>query len=179
MRSAHRRREVPTGNATHFTRNGLARLLGMSPDTIMKNTAAGMPYVQKGGPGRPWLFDSTAAVAWIRNECESGRTGEAVTAFDAAALREREARATQRELTNAERQAELIDVETVTTFIGNVIKHTRARFLDVPNHVAGITPVQRQQMTDAINDAFAEVSGDKLEDWPGPRAVAESEDDFG
>lgn len=148
------------------TKSKLARLTGLADATIDRAIADGAPIVGKGTRRQSYQINTADFFGWFwrRKVAEATNDPDAMS-FNTAKRRDKEAQARLRELQIAERERELIPVDEVVTFISDKFGVVRSRFLAVESQVTGLTEEQRCVLKAAIVDAFADVSGDKREDW--------------
>lgn len=73
------------------TRAGLADVFGVALPTVDGWVRQGVPYVQRGGRGKEWRFDTADVSQWLRDKAVTDATGETQT--DDAELRRRKLQA--------------------------------------------------------------------------------------
>src|SRR5687768_9128441 len=59
---------VPVPAWRLVTREQLATLMGVHPDTVTDNVRRGMPMVSKGGHGKEGAYDAVACLDWQRSQ---------------------------------------------------------------------------------------------------------------
>ncbi|MCK1668632.1 terminase small subunit [Bradyrhizobium sp. 153] len=163
----------------------LAKFCGLAPMTLDKLFADGAPFVSKGSRKIGWKINTAEFFGWyVARKVHEATGDEDSGSFDIAKTRDKEAQARLRELQIAEKESTLIPVDEVVAYVGDMLGVVRSRFLAVESQVIGLTPEQKDAMKVAIADAFADVSGDKREDWTDDEpssdddSEAEAPDDF-
>jgi len=58
------------------TRAGLADVFGVALPTVDGWVRNGCPYIQRGGRGREWQFDTAAVAQWLRDKAVAEATGD-------------------------------------------------------------------------------------------------------
>lgn len=149
-----------------FTKNKLAKVIGMAPMTLEKMIRDGMPVKAKGSRTTAWEMNSADCIDWLRKRDIQLATGdEEALSFDAAKRRDKEAQAKLRELQIGEREGKLIEVTRVVDYMGKMLGAVRSRIFAVRGQVPGLTAEQEDQLNDALVDALTELSGDTADDW--------------
>jgi len=54
----------------------LARFLDCSLPTVTSKVTKGMPYLEKGGRGKEWMFDTADVITWIKNQAIIDAVGD-------------------------------------------------------------------------------------------------------
>ncbi|WP_354098236.1 terminase small subunit [Bradyrhizobium sp. S3.2.12] len=154
----------------------LARAFGFSDTHVDQLYDAGAPFVERGGPGRPWKIESAAFIPWYIKRKQDAATND----FGRVKTREMTARAKQRELKVADLEGQLIPTVEVVAYLADANSTIRARFAAIESQVPGLSDEQREQLRSAIADSIEGLSGDKPEDWKSaPTDGEDDEMDFG
>lgn len=148
------------------TRRDLAALLGVNPATVQSWTEMGMPVAQRGGKGRPSLFDQAAVQAWLDARDEKAK--EAIAgSLNPAQERARRDRWTARlaRQTYLVRKRVLLPADEVMKEVGSRIAAARAKFLSVPTsyadrihrvatleHVPGVERLLREMVREVLRE---------------------------
>lgn len=162
-------------------RNEIARVLGVSLPTITDWIGRGMPVVERGGRGAPWVFDVPACVCW-RIDWElaqqTSRSTKDLT-LEEAERRQTIADATLKEIKVAEALREVVRVEEVSRLWEGRIIASREAFLGVAARLAPILVGEsdQQRIEQAIEDEIGRALTE-LASWE-PDDPSDLEDDDG
>ncbi len=106
----------------------LADVLGISLPTLSNWVKGGLPVVSRGGNGRPWEFDLTACVAWVRKRDIAQATSVSDDSTMAEAeLRHKRAQAAIQEIELAEKRRQVVRVEDVSAMVADMVTSVRQR----------------------------------------------------
>lgn len=176
-------------------RNEIAEVLGISVPTVTSWMGDGMPYVEGGGKGKPYVFDTVEVIEWwAENKRRRSRTGPSAPSnfdgpgdmpetYDEAERREKVAKADKAELELAKAAGRVVEIEDVASAIAEMHVKVRTRLLALGNKVrvrvsayfGGDKAAEEQVVTtveEAIADAIAE-----LRDDPFAEEVTEEPDE--
>ncbi|MCA9512229.1 MAG: terminase small subunit [Myxococcales bacterium] len=140
-------------------REQLAAFLGCHPKAIATKVRHGLPVVQMGSRGKPWIFDLVAVRAWEIGQLEA----------DAAKGREpdpgdrlRAVQAERAELELAEFRAQLVRIDDVVAVVEPLLADLRRHLDAVPAACAhevagGSVAVAERAISSAISDALEEI----------------------
>jgi phage terminase Nu1 subunit (DNA packaging protein) len=128
-------------------RTELADILGISMPTVTAWMGDGMPYVEGGGKGKPFVFETTECVEWwAENKRRHSRPklpagdpfadpGDMPESFDEAERRKMVAQADKAELDLAKAASAVVEIEDVAATIAEMHVRVRTRLLAVGNKV--------------------------------------------
>lgn len=115
----------------------LARAWGVSLPTVGAWVKRGCPYISKGGPGKPWIFNTSEVAAWREEQAAQAALGETQSLdIEEARRRKLAAEAALAELDVAKRRGEVIEIEEVARVIGDDYANVRAKLLSIPTKLA-------------------------------------------
>jgi len=115
----------------------LAQLMGVTSITIGHWVNKGCPYVEKGGPGKTWVFDMPSVVAWREEQVALQAVGDTKSLdIDEARRRKLAAEAAMTELDLSKRKGELVEIEEVAAAVGDDYANLRAKLLSLPVKIA-------------------------------------------
>lgn len=147
----------------------LAQLMGVSTITIGQWVGKGCPYVQKGGPGKTWVFDVPEVVGWREEQVALQAVGDTKSLdIDEARRRKIAAEAALTELDLSKRRGELVEVEEVAQTVGDDYANLRAKLLSLPvklaPQAAAITDVtELQSLAESlVHEALEELVSDVI-----------------
>lgn len=136
------------------SRQQLADLFGVHPDTVSDHTRSGMPVIQRGAPGKEAIFDAVECLAWLRE-----RQGK--NAKEAAQARSYDANARLNELRILEKQALLVSAEDVITTGQAYTRALTAKLRALPRQLeqgGHVTAEHRPALDAIIRQLMLEVS---------------------
>lgn len=147
------------------TREQLARLMGVHPDTVTDNVRRGMPIVRRGGHGQEGAYDAVACLEWQRSQLGKN-------AKDAAQTRVYDLTAQLKALELELQKGELIERATVVregqVFGKGLLAMVRALPRRLVN--AGVMPAEQESAAvDVCRDLLLEISR-----WQKPSDVLRS-----
>jgi phage terminase Nu1 subunit (DNA packaging protein) len=163
-------------------RTELAEILGISMPTVtawMGDTPP-LPYVEGGGKGRPFVFDTTEVLPWwaenkFKRRRETVETDpfseDAPESYDQADRRKMVANADRAELELAKSAGKVVEIEDVAAVIAEMHVRVRTRLLGIGNKVrvgvsayfGGDKAAEEKIVTtveEVITDALAEIRDD-------------------
>lgn len=172
-------------------RTELAEILGISMPTVTAWMGDGMPFIEGGGKGKPFVFETTECLEWwAENKRRRNRPAAASDPFadpsdmpesyDEAERRKMVANADKAELELAKLAGRVVEISDVAAIIAEMHVKVRTRLLGVGNKVrvrvsayfGGDKAAEEQVVTsveEVIADAMAEIRDDPLdEEAPGP-----------
>jgi len=92
------------------TRTGLAEVFGVAMPTIDSWVRAGCPFVQKGGRGVEWQFDTAAVARWREQKAVADATGDTIVEEAELKRRKLQAETTKAELELAKARGEVAPI---------------------------------------------------------------------
>lgn len=170
-----------------LNRTELADVLGVSMPTITAWMGDGMPYVDGGGKGKPFRFDSLACIEWWaenkrRRKPSPGpandpfaEPGDVPESYDEADRRKMVANADKAELELAKAAGKVVEIEDVAAAVADMHVKVRTRLLGLGNKVrvrvsAYLNGDKRaveevvSTVEEAVADAMAEIKDDPFDD---------------
>ena len=115
----------------------IAKLFRTDGKAITHWVARGCPYIQRGKPGVPWLFDPTAVIKWREEYVrEQARGNNDANDIDEAKLRKLAAEAAMAELELGKRRGELVEMEEMLDILGTQLANVRQKLLSMPTKAA-------------------------------------------
>lgn len=117
------------------TRSGLADIFGVALPTVDGWVRQGVPYVQRGGRGKEWRFDTADVAQWLRDKAVTDATGETQT--DEAELRRRklQAETAKAELELAKARGKVATIRDFERAQAAAFAQIRANVMNVPQRV--------------------------------------------
>ncbi len=111
----------------------IADLLGCSLPTVDAKVRRGMPFTQRGGQGKKWIFESADVIAWERDQAVTNAIGDESTA-DEEELKRRKlaAETSMAELSLAKERREVAPLEEIEKGVSKAFAEVRARMRNVP-----------------------------------------------
>lgn len=151
------RKATRTKNTTiRVTREQLAALIGVHPDTVADYTRDGMPVVSQGrGRGQKSVYDAVACLEWWRS-----KQGKA--AKDAAQTRAYEAQAKLNELKLSRELGQVVSREDSIAAARGLAKGVMAQIRALPRRMTqdGLIPREREAAVAALcRDVLTEIAG--------------------
>jgi len=147
----------------------LAQCLGVSLPTVGQWIRKGCPYVEKGGVGKKWLFDSAEVIAWREEQVTLQALGDTQSLdIEEARRRKLAAEATMAELELAKRRGEVIEIDQVASVIGDDYANVRAKLLALSTKLApqlvGVESLgECQQLIErGVTEALEELTADEV-----------------
>lgn len=130
-------------------RTELAEILGKSMPTITAWLGEGLPYIEGGGKGKPFVFDSVDAILWaiengkFRRQARApvpgtdpfAEAGDAVESYDEAERRKMVAQADKAELDLAKSAGRVVEIIDVAAAVADMNVTVRTRLLGIGNKV--------------------------------------------
>lgn len=115
----------------------LADHYGKHRQTIMAWVRQGMPYDKKGGPGKEWVFDSTAVAEWREEQAVISATGGNELA-DEEELKRRKllAETSKAELDLAKAKGEVTLLADMERALAAAFAEVKANMRNIPGRVA-------------------------------------------
>lgn len=145
----------------------LADINGVSLPTARSWPRRGCPYVQKGGAGREWQFNTADVAQWREEQAALAAVGDTSTLdIEEARRRKTAAEAAMVELDLAKRRGELVEIESIADIVGEEYTRLRARLLALPVKMAPMMETaaslqeRRETIENAITECLAELSAD-------------------
>ncbi len=122
----------------------MAEILGISMPTVTAWMGDGLPYVEGGGKGKPFVFDTTEVLPWwaenkFKRRRETVETDpfseDAPESYDQADRRKMVANADRAELELAKSAGKVVEIEDVAAVIAEMHVRVRTRLLGIGNKV--------------------------------------------
>ena len=114
------------------TRQALADVFGVSLPTIDAWVRKGCPFVEKGGRGQEWQFNTAQVSKWLRDRDVEEATGDIPDDMDELKLRKQKAETELAELELAERKGEVALIAEFERAQAMVFAAIRANIMNVP-----------------------------------------------
>ena len=114
------------------TRQALADVFGVSLPTIDAWVRKGCPFVEKGGRGQEWQFNTAQVSKWLRDRDVEEATGGIPDDLEELKLREQKAKTELTELELAERKGEVALIAEFERAQSMVFAAIRANIMNVP-----------------------------------------------
>lgn len=114
------------------TRQALADVFGVSLPTIDAWVRKGCPFVEKGGRGQEWQFNTAQVSKWLRDRDVEEATGGIPDDLEELKLREQKAKTELTELELAERKGEVALIEEFEKVWAMSMGQLRQNILNVP-----------------------------------------------
>ena len=114
------------------TRQALADVFGVSLPTIDAWVRKGCPFVEKGGRGQEWQFNTAQVSKWLRDRDVEEATGGIPDDLEELKLREQKAKTELTELELAERKGEVALIAEFERAQAMVFAAIRANIMNVP-----------------------------------------------
>ena len=114
------------------TRQGLADIFGVSLPTIDNWVRSGCPYIQKGGRGQEWKFNTAAVSNWLRERDVEDATGEIPDDIELLRIRKQKAETELAELELATKKGEVALVAEFERMWSLAMGQLRQNILGVP-----------------------------------------------
>ncbi|MDF7673531.1 terminase small subunit [Acetobacteraceae bacterium ESL0709] len=118
-------------------RQELADFLGISLPTVTAWVGQKMPYLQKGGQGREWQFDTAAVVQWKEDMAASAAGGELKT-LEAIEKETARVKLEQEKLKYAKAAEMVVPVDQMERRLAIVFAEIRTNMRNIPGRVASI-----------------------------------------
>ncbi len=114
------------------TRQALADVFGVSLPTIDAWVRKGCPFVEKGGRGQEWQFNTAQVSKWLRDRDVEEATGDIPDDMDELKLRKQKAETELAELELAEKKGEVALIAEFERAQSMVFAAIRANIMNVP-----------------------------------------------
>ncbi len=115
----------------------LAEILGVSLPTITSKVSKGMPFLQRGGRGKEWIFETATIFEWEKEQAILSATGDLSSVTDDELKRRKlAAETTLVELEAGKKRGEFIPREDIEKLLSELVIATRTRLLLVPRRCA-------------------------------------------
>lgn len=160
------------GGGRNLNRNEVSEFFGVSTNTVDAWVRANCPYVQKGGRGRSWIFNSADLHQWRIQIATGGKNTDpddeersGLVSKEEAEKRTANARMIREEIETAHLVGAVIEIDLVDQVFGKQVDKVRARLLSIPAKAArqliGVDDYQEAKDTleRAIFNALQELSG--------------------
>jgi phage terminase Nu1 subunit (DNA packaging protein) len=165
-------------------RTELAEILGVSMPTITSWLGEGMPYVEGGGKGKPFVFDSVECIEWwAENKRRRKRSpvpgsdpfaeddSDRPESFEEAERRKMVANADKAELELAKLAGKVVEIDDCAAAVAEMNTKTKTRLLTIGNkvrmrasaHFGGDKAAVEQVVAtveEVVTDAIAEIRDD-------------------
>ena len=114
------------------TRQALADVFGVSLPTIDAWVRKGCPFVEKGGRGQEWKFNTASVSTWLRDRDVEEATGGIPDDLEELKLREQKAKTELTELELATKKGEVALIAEFERAQAMVFAAIRANIMNVP-----------------------------------------------
>ncbi len=114
------------------TRQGLADIFGVSLPTIDNWVRSGCPYIQKGGRGQEWKFNTATVSNWLRERDVEDATGGIPDDIELLKVRKQKAETELVELELAEKKGEVALIAEFEKVWAMAMGQLRQNILNVP-----------------------------------------------
>lgn len=171
----------------HVNRTELAEILGISMPTVTAWMGDGLPYIDGGGKGKPFKFETTEVLEWWadnkrrrKNRPDAANNpftepGDQPESYDEADRRKMVAAADRAELILAKEAGKVVEIDDVAAVMAEMHVRVRTRLLGVGNKVRvrvsaffGGDKAAEEQVVAAveeiISDAIAEIRDDPFDE---------------
>lgn len=129
----------------------LARLLDCSLPTITSKVAKGMPFIQKGGRGKEWMFDTAAVITWEKDQAVANVIGDLTeVAEDELKRRKLAAETTIVEIEAAKAKSEVVPVSDVEKSTMELSIELATRMMLVGKRCFPYDTKMRQEVDDEV-----------------------------
>lgn len=114
------------------TRQGVADIFGISLPTVDSWVRAGCPYLQKGGRGQEWQFNTSQISKWLQERAVDEATGDVPADIDQLKIRKAKAETELAELELAEKRGEVALIAEFERAQAMAFGAIRTNILNVP-----------------------------------------------
>jgi terminase small subunit / prophage DNA-packing protein len=121
------------GKGTDVSRTQLAEFFGVAAPTVDHWVRMGCPYVERGGKGKPWTFNTADVSAWRIDKAKADATGSAPADEAELKLRALAAKTAQAELELARARGEVAPVEQMRRAMQSAFAEVKANMRNVPS----------------------------------------------
>lgn len=147
-------------------RGELAALLGVSLPTITNWSKRGCPFVERGGNGRSWIFNTADVVRWREEQARGEGVSTDLQNKGSAELQKNllEIRVEREKLALDKEKETVVAVELMQPVWEMWAANTRSKMLGVTakaqSRIPGFTREQAEILKQIVFDTLGEVSGD-------------------
>lgn len=117
------------------TKQEIADIFGVSLPTVEAWVRSGCPYVEKGGMGKSWKFDTSAVAAWQKEKAVEDATGGRDASVDELKKRETRAKTELSELELAKAKGEVAPIAEFEKIWAMAMGQLRQNIMNVPQRV--------------------------------------------
>jgi len=152
------------------TRAGLADVFGVSLPTIDSWVRAGCTYIQRGGRGKEWQFNTADVAQWLRDKARDEGRGTAQASEEELKLRKLAAEAEKAELELAKAKGEVAPVrefERATSALMAVIRQNVMQLIGCTDETEFKSKLRAELVLALESAAEEELALDDDEDQPG------------
>lgn len=155
-------------------RDQIAEILGCSKPTVDAKLRRGMPYVQKGSRGRPWVFDVGAVIEWEKSQAVKKAVGNVEESNTTEELNRRllEANVTKAEVDAAVAKDRVVLVEEMERAASSMAVSVRQAMRQIPSRAVLLLlgekdeTIFKETLMDEIDSALSALAdSDLLEDF--------------
>jgi phage terminase Nu1 subunit (DNA packaging protein) len=157
------------GGGVVVNREGLADVMGVSNTTVSAWAKRGCPYLQQGGAGREWQFNTAHVIEWRLNEM-AGKLGDGAKDYDEGQARKMQADADLAEIKRDKERGKLIELQVVADVVRGEYATVRTRLGSLPGILAPRLDSSRALefqpvIAEVVDDILTELSADdRLQD---------------
>jgi phage terminase Nu1 subunit (DNA packaging protein) len=117
----------------------LAEIIGVARSTLAAWIDDGLPYVESGSKGRPWVFSTVDVLPWWAEHKSRRRAAaevpEGAETYEEAERRKMIAQADKAELDLSKAARLVVPIEEVASIVAAENSRVRSRLLGIPNKV--------------------------------------------
>jgi terminase small subunit / prophage DNA-packing protein len=124
------------GRGNEVSRNQLAEAMGVALPTVDHWVRAGCPFVERGGPGKQWRFNTADVIAWRIEKIRDEATGADVAGEAELRRRKLAAQTAQAELDLAKAKGEVAPMDQIERAVGRAFAEVKASLRNVPSRVS-------------------------------------------
>ena len=118
-------------------RQGLAEFFGVSLPTVDAWVRSKVPYLQKGGKGREWQFDTAAVVEWRIRQAEEA-SNKKLASLEAIEKETARVKLEHEQLKLAKAKALVVPMDQMERRLAIVFAEIRTNMRNVPGRVSSI-----------------------------------------
>ena len=149
---------------TVVNRTELSSLLGCSLPTINAKVTKGMPYIQKGGRGKEWSFETGDVIEWEKRQAVSNVMGD-LSQVDEEELKLRKLAAETAivEIEVAKQKCEVAPVSDFEKATRDLCIELSSLMMLVPQRAAPDNPELKRLIETEIKEALTDAMGIELD----------------
>ena len=121
------------GKGQIVTRAGLADVFGVALPTIDGWVRSGCPFIQRGGRGKEWQFNTADVASWLKEKAKEESVGAGPIDIEEARLRKLTAEAEMAELELAKARKEVAPIREFELAQSSIMAAIRQNVMNVPS----------------------------------------------